>query len=70
MENSPEGIDAVEIYNLHYSGCRLDQHLEWWKSGIAKYGLFKTDNAGRSVVFFKNSCDDEMKLIQYLHGLK
>ena len=48
MENPPEGIDAVEIYNLYYSGCRLDQHLEWWKSGIAKYELFKTDNTGRS----------------------
>ena len=48
MENPPEGIDAVEIYNLYYSGCKLDQHLEWWKKGIAKYDLFKVDNTGRT----------------------
>ncbi len=48
MENPPEGIDAVEIYNLYYSGCKLDQHLEWWRNGIAKYDLFRTDATGRS----------------------
>ena len=47
MEKLPEGVQAVEIYNLYYSGCRLDQHLSWWKSGAANYQLFKTDATGR-----------------------
>lgn len=47
MENPPEGIDAVEIYNLYYSGCNLTQHLTWWKNGEAHYDLFKTDVTGR-----------------------
>ena len=26
MENPPEGIEAVEVYNLYYSGCSMSQH--------------------------------------------
>lgn len=47
MENPPEGIEAVEIYNLYYSGCKLDQHLNWWRNGEAHYDLIKTDASGR-----------------------
>jgi hypothetical protein len=47
MENPPEGIDAVEIYNLYYSGCSLSQHYKWWKEGTANYDLFKTSAKGR-----------------------
>ncbi len=47
MENPPEGIDAVEIYNLYYSGCNLTQHLSWWQNGEAHYDLIKTDASGR-----------------------
>ena len=47
VENLPEGIDAVEIYNLYYSGCSLTQHLNWWKNGEAHYDLYKTDSTGR-----------------------
>lgn len=50
MENPPEGIEAVEIYNLYYSGCKLDQHLNWWQNGLAKYQLYKTDSTGRGAV--------------------
>lgn len=37
----------MEIYNLYYSGCKLDQHLDWWKRGEAHYDLIKTDASGR-----------------------
>ena len=47
MENLPEGIDAVEIYNLYYSGCTLTQHYTWWRQGAANYDLYKTDATGR-----------------------
>ena len=41
------GYEKVRILNLYYSGCRLDQHLSWWKSGAANYQLFQTDENGR-----------------------
>lgn len=47
MENPPEGIEAVEIYNLYYSGCNLTQHFTWWKQGVANYDMFKVDANGR-----------------------
>ena len=47
MENPPEGIEAVEVYNLYYPGCPLTNHLDWWREGEAKYDLFKTDATGR-----------------------
>lgn len=48
MEKLPEGIKAVEIYNLYYSGCKLDQHLNWWKTGAANYQFYRTDMNGRT----------------------
>ncbi|MBQ9838344.1 MAG: DUF4886 domain-containing protein [Oscillospiraceae bacterium] len=47
MENPPEGIDAVEIYNLYYSGCSLSMHYTWWMKNESNYDLFKTDATGR-----------------------
>lgn len=41
------GYEKVQIFNLYYSGCRLDQHLSWWQTGAANYQLFKTDINGR-----------------------
>lgn len=46
-ENMPEGIEEVEIYNLYYSGCKLNQHLQWWQEGTAKYDYYCTDKNGR-----------------------
>ena len=47
MENPPAGIEAVEIYNLYYSGCNLTQHYTWWKNGEANYDLSRMDANGR-----------------------
>ena len=47
MENCPEGIGAVNIYNLYYSGCSLTRHYNWWKSDTGEYDLYKTDANGR-----------------------
>ncbi len=41
------GYNKIEIYNLYYSGCKLDQHYDWWISGAANYDLYKTDENGR-----------------------
>ena len=47
MENPPEGIEEVEIYNLYYSGCNLTQHYTWWMKGEANYDLFRVTKNGR-----------------------
>ena len=41
------GYDKVQIFNLYYSGCKLDQHLSWWQTGAANYQLYKTNADGR-----------------------
>lgn len=48
MEKLPEGIQEVNIYNLYYSGCRLNQHFNWWVAGEAHYDLIKTNKQGKS----------------------
>ena len=50
MADLPEGITEVNIYNLYYSGCRLNQHLDWWKNNTAKYEFYKTDASGRNLL--------------------
>ena len=50
MENPPAGITEVNVYNLYYSGCRLDWHLNWWKKGEANYEFFRVDATGRKRV--------------------
>lgn len=47
IENPPAGIEAVEIYNLYYSGCTVTQHLTWWLNNEAHYDLFRVDANGR-----------------------
>ena len=46
-EKLPEGVEEVEIYNLYYSGCKVDQHFLWWVNKEANYDLFKVDATGR-----------------------
>ena len=29
MENTPEGINEINIFNLYYSGCSLTQHVDF-----------------------------------------
>ena len=37
----------MRVCNVYYSGCRLDQHYDWWKKGDANYQFFNTDGNGR-----------------------
>ncbi len=41
------GIKA-RVCNLYYSGCRIDQHLEWFKPPIANYDYYAHDAGGRA----------------------
>ena len=75
MENPPEGIEAVEVYNLYHSGCTMNQHYNWWMEGTAKYDLFKTDANGRvnlNNIHEKWSLEDALSWAQWdfisLHG--
>lgn len=42
------GYQDVNIYNLYYSGCSLDQHLSWYETDNAPYQLWRTDANGRN----------------------
>ena len=75
MENPPEGIEAVEVYNLYYSGCTMTQHYTWWKSGEANYDLFRVDANGRenlNNIHAKWSLEDALNWTQWdyisMHG--
>lgn len=37
----------LRVCNVYYSGCTLNQHWKWWKSGEAKYEFITTDERGR-----------------------
>jgi len=39
------GIEA-RVCNVYYSGCKLEQHWSWWKSGEANYQFIVTDKDG------------------------
>ncbi len=41
------GID-MNVCNIYYSGCTLEQHWTWWKHGESNYEYYKTDAFGRS----------------------
>ena len=43
------GVKA-NVYNLYYSGCKLEQHWTWWKSGTANYDLIVHDENGKEKV--------------------
>lgn len=48
MENPPEGVTNVEVYNIYYSGRSFYTHWDLWQSGAeGDYHLFKTDKNGR-----------------------
>lgn len=48
MENLPEGVTAVEVYNLYASGRRVDTHYDLWTNNKpGDYQLFKADTNGR-----------------------
>ena len=65
MENLPQGIDAVEIYNLYYSGCNLTQHYTWWKQDAANYDLFRVNATGRRKLTSSNyKCSLEQALAE------
>lgn len=38
----------LRICNVYYSGCSIQQHHTWWKSGEAKYDFFVRDTEGTS----------------------
>lgn len=40
------GYKNVNVCNVYYSGCTLQQHYIWWKSGNANYEYFTTNNTG------------------------
>lgn len=44
-----DGIKA-EVFNLYYSGCRVQQHWEWLQSGEAKYQLICHSERGKEVL--------------------
>ncbi|MBQ8797732.1 MAG: DUF4886 domain-containing protein [Oscillospiraceae bacterium] len=41
-----DGIKA-KVCNVYYSGCPLEKHWTWWKSGEANYDYYVTDENGR-----------------------
>lgn len=42
------GHKNVNICNVYYSGCTLEQHWSWWKNGEANYDFYTTNEAGRN----------------------
>lgn len=75
IENPPEGIEAVEVYNLYHSGCTMNQHYNWWTQGTANYDLFKVDANGRvnlNNIHEKWSLEDALNWAQWdyisMHG--
>lgn len=40
------GIKA-KVCNVYYSGCPLEKHWTWWKSGDANYEYYEMDENGR-----------------------
>ncbi len=44
------GYKNVNICNVYYSGCTLEQHWTWWKNGIGNYEYFTTNETGRNKI--------------------
>lgn len=42
------GYQKVNICNVYYSGCSLDQHWSWWKNGESHYTYYTTNETGRN----------------------
>ena len=43
------GIRA-SVYNIYYSGCKLEQHWTWWKTGQNNYDFISQDETGKSKI--------------------
>lgn len=41
------GIEA-KVCNIYYSGCKLEQHWTWWKTGESQYDFFVIDADGKT----------------------
>jgi hypothetical protein len=41
------GYKDVNVCNVYYSGCPLESHWKWWKSGEANYSYYTTNESGR-----------------------
>ncbi|MBR7122124.1 MAG: DUF4886 domain-containing protein [Oscillospiraceae bacterium] len=41
------GYQNVNVCNVYYSGCTLQQHYSWQKSGTANYEYFTTNGTGQ-----------------------
>ena len=39
----------MKVCNVYYSGCKLNQHWTWWKTGESNYQYFETDANGRKI---------------------
>jgi len=37
----------MRVCNVYYSGCRLDQHYNWWINDQSMYQFYETDGNGR-----------------------
>ena len=44
------GYKNVNVCNVYYSGCPLESHWKWWKSGEANYEYFTTNADGRNKI--------------------
>jgi len=44
------GYKKVTVCNVYYSGCPLQSHWEWWKSGESNYEYFTTNESGRNSI--------------------
>ncbi len=63
-EHLPEGITDVAVYNLYYSGCKLDQHYNWWIQDACNYELYKVDAKGRQKLEAQNMWSLNMAMKQ------
>ena len=47
MENPPEGITEVNIYNVYHSGASVEDNYNKWLNNEAYYTIFRTNADGR-----------------------
>lgn len=40
----------MRVCNLYYSGCPMNNHLNWWRSGAKKYQYFEAVDGGKTKV--------------------
>ena len=48
------GYKNVNVCNVYQSGCPLESHWQWWKSGEANYYYYTTNENGRNEVYPAN----------------